>query len=31
LREREQSLPATPYVSFTEGLDAFSGGRPRTR
>jgi len=31
LRERERGLPATPYVSFTEGLDAFSGGRPRSR
>jgi hypothetical protein len=30
LRERERALPATPYVSFTEGLDAFSGGRPRS-
>jgi hypothetical protein len=30
LRERETALPAAPYVSFTEGLDAFSAGRPRS-
>ena len=29
MREREAALPAVPYVSFTEGLDAFSGGRRR--
>ncbi len=27
MRERETVLPAVPYVSFSEGLDAFSGGR----
>jgi chromosome segregation ATPase len=27
LRQREAALPAHPYVSFTEGLDAFTGGR----
>ena len=30
LQEREQALPAMPYVSFSEGLDAFTGGRPRS-
>jgi hypothetical protein len=29
IRERATTLPAAPYVSFTEGLDAFSGGRQR--
>jgi len=30
MRERETVLPAVPYVSFSEGLDAFSGGRQRS-
>ena len=30
LREREAALPAVPYVSFTDGLDAFTGGRSRS-
>jgi DNA repair exonuclease SbcCD ATPase subunit len=29
--ERQRDVPTTPYVSFTEGLDAFSGARPRSR
>lgn len=29
LRQREAVRPAHPYVSFSEGLDAFTGGRPR--
>jgi hypothetical protein len=28
-RDREAALPATPYVSFNEGLDAFAGSRTR--
>jgi len=27
LRQREAAFPAHPYVSFSEGLDAFTGGR----
>jgi hypothetical protein len=27
VREREAALPAIPYVSFNEGLDALSGAR----
>jgi hypothetical protein len=31
LRQREATLAAHPYVSFSEGLDAFTGGRARSR
>jgi hypothetical protein len=30
LQERERALPAVPYVSFSDGLDAFTAGRPRS-
>jgi hypothetical protein len=30
LRQREAALPPHPYVSFSEGLDAFTGGRARS-
>jgi chromosome segregation ATPase len=30
LQERERAVPAVPYVTFTEGLDAFTGGRSRS-
>jgi multidrug resistance efflux pump len=30
LQERERAVPAAPYVSFSDGLDAFTGGRPRS-
>lgn len=31
LRQREAALPAHPYISFSEGLEAFTGGRARSR
>ena len=30
LKDRETALPTLPYVSFSEGLDAFTGSRPRS-
>jgi hypothetical protein len=30
LQQREAALPPHPYVSFSEGLDAFTGGRARS-
>jgi hypothetical protein len=30
LRQREAALPAHPYISFSEGLEAFTGGRARS-